>query len=115
MKAKNNRFKIVAVIFFSLLVSTVTAQNVIVENGVEYIDENNDSESLNSIKVPSIESKVTPKLKKVKRIQNKKDITAIEKLLKRKKKLRFRKKRKLSKKCFKESAKNCDSNEKKGK
>lgn len=115
MKTNSNKFKIVAIIFFSLLVNTVTAQNVIVENGVEYIDENNDVESLNSIKVPSKEVKVTSKLKKVKRIEKKENITAIEKLLKRKKKLRFRKKRKLSKKCFKESAKNCDSNEKKGK
>lgn len=94
---------------------TVCAQKVVVKNGLEYLEGEEVVDDLNSIERSGEVMNVT-----IKKTNNKKVVTAlienINKVTKRKKRLRFRKKRKNTiNKCYKEAINDCNSKEKKGK
>ncbi|SNR17024.1 hypothetical protein [Tenacibaculum jejuense] len=108
-----SKIKLLSVVTFCLFLgmNTVAAQKVVVKNGVEYLEEEDASEDLNSITVPSKSLQVKLKKKGNKNVVDNATIANIRKVSKKRKSLlRFRKKRKqVSNKCFKEADKKCNS------
>ncbi len=104
------RVKLFFLLFSIVLMHTISAQKVVVKDGLEYLAEDDMEDNLNSIEAVSFNKK-----------ENKKKVTSktiegLKKVIKKRKTLRFRKKRRnITKKCYKEAITNCNSKEKKGK
>ncbi len=105
-----------SLLFSIILINTLSAQKVVVKNGLEYLEEDDSADDLNSIEITNKILNVEIKKVKNKRKVISANIEGIEKVFKKRKTLRFRKKRKnASKKCYKEAMNNCKAKEKKGK
>ncbi|WP_075344485.1 hypothetical protein [Tenacibaculum agarivorans] len=107
---------LVIVILLFVGLQNISAQNVVVKNGVEYLEKDDNIEDLNSIDTPSNVVTISVKLKKTNKASVSKEAAAIEKIGKlttKRKKLRFRNKRtNKTTKCFKETEKKCDKTKK---
>ncbi len=107
MKLRSSVF--VLILFLATSYHEVYAQKVVVRNGLEYIDEEEVEENLNSITVTSNAVTITVKRKKGKKIsKNSKNLEKVAKIVTLRKRLRFRNKRNSTrKKCFKETKTPC--------
>ncbi len=122
----NARIKILASLLILLSFQQIAAQKVVAKNGngMEYRDDEKDLDDMNAITAPSnaVSINIKSTKKKVKKKSDKKktskekiaSVKKVEKLIKQKKRLRFRNKRKKDDptKCFKTAKKPCDSDKK---
>ena len=118
----NARINIIASLLFIFLgFQEIAAQKVVAKNGngMEYRDDEKDLDDMNAITAPSnavtVNAKSTKKKAKKKSTKNKiASVKKVEKLMKQKKRLRFRNKRKKEDtKCFKKAKEPCDADKKK--
>ncbi len=112
------KIKLISVLMFSICIGigTLAAQKVVVKNGVEYIENEDAVEDLNSIKAPSNALATKVKKQKSKKVEKTAVISGIKKVNQKRRLLRFRKKRKNNpNKCYKDTKSLCQSIEKKRK
>lgn len=108
----NNKIKLFSFLLLTMFGTfTIQAQNVVVRNGVEYLEENDIENDLNSLKETTVALNDNNSKKKAIEVSNK-DLKAF---VKKKKRLRFRKKRKRTNKCYQEAINDCNNKGKKGK
>ncbi|WP_299627501.1 hypothetical protein [uncultured Tenacibaculum sp.] len=101
MNSKIKNILIPLIVVLVLGIQQNTAQNVTKVNGVEYINKEVANNDLNSIKVPVKKIKLR-KTKLRKANKNIRTVADLEKIVQRKRNLRFRNKRRTADKCFKE-------------
>ncbi|TCI92616.1 hypothetical protein [Tenacibaculum sp. M341] len=100
---------LVLILLLITVFSKSYSQNVVVKNGVEYLKEGEEVESLNSIKAPPNSVTITVKRKKNKTVKADRALLKVNSLTKQRKKLRFRSKRRnVGGKCYKQAETPCE-------
>ncbi|SNR17021.1 hypothetical protein [Tenacibaculum jejuense] len=108
MDSKIKNILIPLLVVLVLGIQQTKAQKVTKSNGVEYLEKATETNDLNTIKVP-VKSLKKKKLRKVKK--SIRTVADLERIVQRRKNLRFRNKRRSQEKCYSHTEEKCETKE----